>query len=405
MLYDMYQAMNDALLPARMMAEAASAGLRPLGALDPAFLGPRSAAAACDIFARSVTSHRRPSFGIATVGRGNREVAIREEFVKVGPFASLLHFQKDSPVQQPRLLLVAPMSGHFATLLRGTVQTLLQDHDVYITDWHNVRYVPPDAGIFGLDDYVAHLIDYLGFLGPGTHIMAVCQPTVPVLMALSAMAEANDPAQPRSMTLMAGPIDPRINPTSVNRLTLEHPFEWFEKNVITTVPMRYPGGGRRVYPGFLQLSAFISMNYGRHASAQIRQFAALVRGDTVSAAVHDKFYDEYLAVMDLPADFYLETIQRIFQDAHLPRGVMTYRGAKVNPAAIRRTALLTVEGELDDICAIGQTTAALDLCSGVKPMMKQNYLQTGVGHYGVFNGKRWAQEIYPRVRSFIQAAA
>jgi polyhydroxyalkanoate depolymerase len=289
--------------------------------------------------------------------------------------------------------------------LRGTVRTLLADHDVYITDWYNARDVPLSAGRFALDDYIAHIIDFLDLMGPGTHVMAVCQPTVPVLAAVSIMAAHNHPAQPRSMTLMAGPIDPRISPTSVNRLAQEHSFEWFEKNVITKVPMRYAGGGRKVYPGFLQLTAFVTMNYGRHAGAMIRQFGNLVRGDNAKAAQHDAFYDEYLAVMDLPAEFYLETIKRIFQDAELPRGAFMYRGEQVNPGAIRRTALLTVEGELDDICSVGQTTAAQDLCSALRPSMKYNYLQTGVGHYGTFNGKRWAQELYPNVRSFIQAMA
>jgi poly(3-hydroxybutyrate) depolymerase len=405
MLYDMFQAANDALLPARVAATAAAAALRPFGALDAAYLAPRSAAAALDVFTRSVTTHKRPHFGIETIEVGNRQVAVIEEVAGASEFGSLLHFRKDSEVQQPKLLLVAPMSGHFATLLRGTVRTLLLDHDVYITDWHNARDVPVAAGRFGLDDYIEHVIDFLEILGPGAHVMAVCQPTVPVLAAVAVMAAQNNPAQPRSMTLMAGPIDPRINPTTVNRLAHEHSFEWFEKNVITSVPLRYAGAGRRVYPGFLQLTAFVSMNFGRHAGAQIRQFANLVRGDASKAAQHDAFYDEYLAVMDLPAEFYLETIKHVFQEAALPRGTLTYRGEVVDPGVIRRTALMTVEGELDDISAVGQTTAALDLCSGLRPAMKFNYLQTGVGHYGTFNGKRWVQGIYPRVRAFIQTAA
>ncbi len=405
MLYDMYQAANDAMLPARMMANAAATILRPIGSLDKAYFMPRTAAAALDMFSGLVTTHRRPGFDIDTIRMGNRQVSVREEVARAAPFGSLLHFRKDSEVKQPKVLLVAPMSGHFATLLRPTVQVLLQDHDVYITDWHNPRYVPVLAGNFGLDDYVQYVIDFLTVLGPGTHVVAVCQPTVPVLMAISTMAAINHPAQPRSMTLMAGPIDPRINPTVVNRKSLEHTADWFEKNVISTVPLRYAGGGRRVYPGFLQLTAFVSMNYGRHVAAHIRQFGNLIRGDAESAKVHDAFYEEYLAVMDLPADFYIETIRRIFQETHLPRGIMTFRGNPVDPGLIRRTALMTVEGELDDICGVGQTTSALDLCSGLRPSMKFNHLQTGVGHYGVFAGKRWAKEIYPRVRSFIQAAA
>jgi poly(3-hydroxybutyrate) depolymerase len=405
MLYDMFQAANDALLPTRFAAVTAASALRPIGSLNPAYLGPRSAAAALDVFGRSVTTHRRPAFGIDAIEIGNRQVTVTEDVIQKTAFGSLLHFRKDSELVQPKLLLVAPMSGHFATLLRGTVRTLLADHDVYITDWHNARDVPLSAGRFALDDYITHVITFLETLGAGSHVMAVCQPTVAVLAAVSVMAAQNNPAQPRSMTLMAGPIDPRVNPTSVNRLAHEHSYEWFENNVITTVPLRYAGGGRKVYPGFLQLTAFVTMNFGRHASAQIRQFANLIRGDTEKAAMHDAFYDEYLAVMDLPGEFYLETIKRIFQDADLPRGALTYRGEPVNPGAIRRTALMTVEGELDDICAVGQTTAALDLCIALRPSMKFNYLQTGVGHYGTFNGKRWVQGIYPRVRAFIQSAA
>lgn len=405
MLYHLYQAANDAILPGRLAALTVAGLLRPInggGALS--FL-PRAITATLDVFDTAATTHLRPAFGISSVAVGNEDVAVTEQVVFSTPFADLLRFRKDSETEQPRLLVVAPMSGHFATLLRGTIRTLLQDHDVYLTDWKNARDIPVSKGAFGFDDYVEHIIDFLEVLGPGSHVLAVCQPTVPVLAAVSVMAASGSRAQPRSMTLMAGPIDTQISPTEVNRLACGKPYEWFERNMIATVPERFGGAGRRVYPGFVQLSAFIAMNRERHTQAFIRQFRNLVTGEIESAAAHRRFYDEYLAVMDLPAEFFLETVKKIFQEAELARGVLTYRGEPVRPSAIRRTSLLTVEGELDDICAIGQTMAALDLCSGITPAMKQHHLQTGVGHYGVFNGRRWAREIYPRVRDTVQAAA
>jgi poly(3-hydroxybutyrate) depolymerase len=300
------------------------------------------------------------------------------------------------------VLVVAPMSGHFATLLRGTVQVLLPDHDVYITDWKNAREIPLSEGIFGLDEFIDHLIRFLEVMGPGSHMIAVCQPAVPALAAAAVMAEAQNRAQPRSLTLMAGPIDTRINPTKVNELATSRPISWFERKLIGCVPWRYHGAGRRVYPGFLQLSAFVSMNLDRHIAAHLGQFQSLVGGDMAAAEAHRRFYSEYAAVMDLPADFYLQTVQRVFQDHDLPLGRLTWRGRKIRPELIRRTALLTVEGERDDICAVGQTMAALDLCSGVRVNMKGHHLQTGVGHYGVFSGSRWAREVYPKVRQMIQ---
>jgi poly(3-hydroxybutyrate) depolymerase len=299
-------------------------------------------------------------------------------------------------------MLVAPMSGHFATLLRQTVRTMLPDHDLYITDWKNARDIPPSDGIFGFDSYVEHLIRFQRVMGPGAHIVAVCQPTVAALAATAIMAEERDPAQPRSLTLMAGPIDTRVNPTKVNMLARSQPIEWFEKELIATVPWRFAGAGRKVYPGFVQLTAFMTMNLERHINAHIAQFRALAGGEMEAAETHRRFYDEYCAVMDLPAEFFLETVQRIFQEDHLPLGKLSFNGAPVSPAAIRRTALLTVEGERDDICAIGQTMAALDLCSGVRVDMKSHHLQSGVGHYGVFSGRRWEREVYPKVRQVIQ---
>jgi poly(3-hydroxybutyrate) depolymerase len=294
------------------------------------------------------------------------------------------------------------MSGHFGTLLRGTVAVLLPDHDVYITDWKNARDTPISDGVFGFDEFVDHLIRFMEVIGEGSHMIAVCQPAVAGLAATAVMAEAGNRAQPRSLTLMAGPIDTRQNPTKVNELAKSRSIEWFEKNLIASVPWRFKGATRRVYPGFLQLTAFMSMNLDRHINAHISQFHALAGGNMVAAEAHKKFYDEYGAVMDLPAEFYLETVQRVFQDHDLPLGKLTWHGQKVRPEVIRRTALLTVEGERDDICAVGQTMAALDLCSGLRISQKRHHLQTGVGHYGVFSGSRWAREVYPRVRAMIE---
>jgi poly(3-hydroxybutyrate) depolymerase len=289
-------------------------------------------------------------------------------------------------------------------LLRDTVQTMLLDHDVYVTDWHNARDVPLAAGRFGLDDYTAHLIEFLGVLGAGTHVVAICQPCVSTLAAVALMAEENDPATPCSMTLMAGPIDCRIAPTEVNRLATEKPIAWFERRLISRVPLRYAGALRRVYPGFVQLSAFMNMNLERHVASLRGYFEALVDGDAAKAEATREFYREYFAVSDLPAEFYLETVERVFQRCELATGAMSWRGRRVDPAAIRRTALLTVEGERDDICALGQTLAAHDLCRALPPFLKTHYVQPGAGHYGVFSGKRWTGSIYPLVREVIQAS-
>ena len=405
MIYQLYQAQADALAPMRALAQTGADILRQLdfGAWTPPAM--RHAAAMCDMISDGHLTHHRPPFGIDTTRIGGKEVAVIEEVVDDTPFGSLLHFRKDSPTLLPRILLVAPMSGHFATLLRGTVRTMLPEHDVYITDWKNARDIGVAHGDFGVEAFLDHVIRFLEVIGPGGHVMAVCQPAVAVLAAVAVMAVARNKAQPRSMTLMAGPIDTRINPTQVNEMAKGRPMGWFERNVIGTVPWRYPGAGRRVYPGFVQLSAFVSMNLDRHIGAHLGQFRALVGGDDQAAAAHRRFYQEYQAVMDLPAEFYLETVQRVFQDHDLPRGQFLYRGEPVRPAAIRRTAILTVEGERDDICANGQTLAALELCTGVPISFRQHHLQTGVGHYGVFAGKRWQNEIYPLVRQMIQATS
>jgi poly(3-hydroxybutyrate) depolymerase len=316
----------------------------------------------------------------------------------------LLRLEKEPAGPQPRVLLVAPMSGHFATLLRGTAQTLLADHDVYITDWHNARDIGLQHGLFEFDDFIDHIITFLQVLGPGTHVIGVCQPCVAVLAAAAIMAEDADPAQPRSMTLMAGPIDTRVNPTQVNRLATSRSIKWFERNLIGTVPLRYPGALRRVYPGFVQLAAFMSMNLDRHVKAQVDLFCHLANGEDDRASAIRAFYDEYCAVMDLPADFYLQTVRTVFQMHALPLGKLEWRGRRIDPRAIRRTTLLTVEGERDDICAVGQTLAAQDLCGGLRPYMKRHHVQTGVGHYGVFSGRRWSNYIYPILRNTIYAS-
>ena len=404
MLYTAYQWQSDLMAPLRKAAVQAQAMLKPLRGL-PGFGGLAYINAVWEFIARSGLSHHRPHYGINQVLVGEHEVKVIEESVRVTPFATLLHFRKDVDVPQPRVLVVAPLSGHFATLLRGTVETLLTDHDVYMTDWHNARDIPVADGRFGFDEYVEHIITFLEAIGPGGHMIAVCQPCVHALAAVAIMAEDNNPAQPRSMTLMAGPVDTRVNPTKVNCLANEKTIGWFEHNLISTVPPCHKGGGRRVYPGFIQLAAFMSMNTARHRKAHQELFMHLINGETEKAEAIKAFYDEYFAVLDLPAEFYLETVAKVFQDALLAKGELTYKGRLVNPAAIRRTALLTVEGERDDICAPGQTVAAHDLCTGLKPYMKRHHLQPGVGHYGVFSGRRWENQIYPMVRNLMLSMA
>ena len=403
MLYDAYQAHNDILGPIRLMAETFRGWLDhpwPIIGDSPLF---RGASAAMELLSHAGMSHERPDFGIRKVAVEGGEVAVSEELVASHPFCNLLHFRKDMARDEPTLLVVAPLSGHFPTLLRGTIATLLPDHNVYLTDWANARDVPLLHGRFDLDDFVDLVIRFIRLLGPQTHVMAVCQPSVPVLAATALLAAAGDPCQPSSIVLMGGPIDTRVNPTAVNRFATAHSLDWFERTLITTVPMRYRGAFRRVYPGFLQLAGFLSMNFDRHVSAHWMMFRNLVRGNGESAAATRAFYDEYSAVMDLPADFYLDTIKRVFHDHDLPRGRLRVRGAPVEPAAITRTALMTVEGERDDVCAVGQTQAAHALCSGLPAAKKSHHLQPKVGHYGVFHGRRWQNETYPEVRAFIRA--
>src|SRR3712207_123269 len=364
----------------------------------------RHMVAACDIVANARPTHHRPAFGINTVPVGARKVDVFERPALRTPFGTLLHFAKPSVVGQPRVLVVGPMSGHFTTLIRPTIRTLLSDHDVYVIDWHNARDIPAEHGPFGLDEYIEHVMQALRHLGPDTHVVAVCQPAVPVLAAVALLAEAGDPAQPASVTLMAGPIDTRVNPNRVNTSATGKPLSWFERRVVDTVPGRYAGAGRRVYPGVVQLTAFMSMNPKRHLSAHARMYRHLVAGNAAAAATTRAFYDEYGAVMDVPAEFCLETVGRIFQEHELPRGRFTWRGQRVDPGAIRNAALLTVEGANDDICSPGQTEAAHKLCPGIPAARKRHHLQDGVGHYGVFSGSRWEAEVYPVVREFIASA-
>ncbi|RZL92844.1 MAG: polyhydroxyalkanoate depolymerase [Variovorax sp.] len=402
MLYRAYQTSVDLLSPSRLAAQFIGSSLWQH---EPERSAARRFAAAMEVYSLLRLTHTRPAYGIRSAMVEGEEVAVHEEVAQVAPFGTLLHFRKDTAAVHPPVLLAAPLSGHFATLLRETVRTLLRDHDVYLTDWHNARDVPLWHGGFGLDDYTLQLIAFLEAIGPGVHMVAVCQPCVAALAATALMSEDDNPAAPCSLTLMAGPVDCRINPTAVNHLANERSIGWFERNLISPVPWPHAGVMRRVYPGFLQLSAFMSMNPDRHKQQFIKLYEHLVDGEADKAAVIRDFYDEYLAVNDLPAEFYLETVEKVFQTYDLPRGVLTVGERKVDPRAIRRTALLTVEGERDDICAVGQTVAAQDLCASVRPYLKVHHLQAGVGHYGVFSGSKWNTQIYPRVRETIHAAA
>lgn len=400
--YPLYQAFADLSRPWRTSASFARAALAAWPASAANFgLDTRYLDACWELVEMAGLSHARPPFGIETVNVNGEPVAVHEEYAKRTPFGSLLHFRKDSTAPQPRVLIVAPMSGHFATLLRGTVRTMLADHDVYITDWHNPRDVPLSAGRFGFDEYVEHVISFIRRIGPDAHLVAICQPTVASLAAVSLMAADNDPAQPASMTLMAGPIDCRVNPTRVNDLANSKPIEWFERNLISAVPSGFAGAHRRVYPGFVQLSAFMSMNLERHMTSFADMHRERAKGDAAKADSIRTFYEEYFATTDLTAEFYLETVSAIFQQYALPLGKLKVGERLVEPHAIRRTALLTIEGEKDDICAVGQTVAAQELCAALRPYMKTHHVQTGVGHYGVFNGRKWESQIYPMVRATI----
>lgn len=404
MMYQAFEAQAAVFDLMRPFAAAMATTLRlPWPGVIPRSLTP--SAARLEAFAGTRVTATRPGYGLMPVLVGNALVPIVEEIVVATPFATLLRFRKDVATPQPRVLVVAPMSGHFATLLRSTLQTLLIDHDVYVTDWHNIRDVPKAAGPFSLSTFVDQLTGFLRVLGEGAHLVAVCQPVVAALAAAALMAEDDDPARPRSLTLMAGPIDCRINPTTVNKLAMSQPIDWFETKLIDTVPAWYQGAGRRVYPGFVQLTAFMQMNAERHRTAFRDMALALADGDKARHGAIKSFYDEYLAVMDLSADFFLETVRLVFQEHALPQGRLEIGGRRVDPKAIRGISLLTVEGERDDICGLGQTMAAQELCVNVRKYRKTHHVQTGVGHYGVFSGRRWVAEIYPKVRDTIALAS
>ena len=357
--------------------------------------------AGADVVLRMTQRYSKPEFGLAETVIQGKTVDVSEEIVLDKPFARLLHFKRDTKSKDPKVLMVAPLSGHYATLLRDTVKTFLPDHDVYITDWKDARAVPVADGPFHFDDYVAYVQEFIRFLGIDIHVVSVCQPTVPVLAAISLLAQHGEKT-PNTMLMMGGPIDTRRSPTIVNNFALKHPIEWFENRLISRVPAKYVGFGRNVYPGFLQLAGFVAMNPDRHIDSHKDYFYHLVKGDGDNAAAHRKFYDEYNAVMDLPAEYYLDTIKAVFQEHHLPMGKMMVAGERVEPKAIKTTALFSIEGELDDISGNGQTEAAHDLCSGIPAARHKHLLADDVGHYGIFSGRKFRENIYPEMHAFIR---
>ncbi len=404
-LYWLYEWSHAALNPSRALADATRLYFKnPVNPLANTTFG-KSVAAACEMYERSIRRYAKPEWRIPSTLVGGERVPVQISVMWERPFCKLLHFERlfEHPPQrpQPKVLIVAPMSGHYATLLRGTVEALLPRHDVFITDWMDARMVPLAAGRFDLDDYIDYVISMLHRLSGDCHVIAVCQPSVPVIAAIARMEAEGDPYVPNSMILMGGPIDTRVNPTAVNKAAEDRGTDWFRAHVVGKVPFPHPGFMREVYPGFLQLTGFVSMNFDRHLDAHKQMFQHLVRRDGDSANKHREFYDEYLAVMDLTAEFYLQTVETVFVRHALPKGAMTHRGKPVDPAKIRRVALLTIEGENDDISGVGQTEAAHRLCVNIPPERKAHYLQPDVGHYGVFNGSRYRAEIAPRMADFI----
>lgn len=403
MFYQLYELNHAMMAPWRAAADAMRlAYANPLNPISHTYMG-RAAAAGLEVFERTTRRYGKPEFGLPETLIDDIAVAVRERIVWREPFCNLIHFERAVPkgrASDPKVLIVAPMSGHYATLLRGTVEALLPHSDIYITDWIDARTVPLTEGTFDLDDYIDYVIQMLHFLGPDTHVIAVCQPAVPVLAAVALMEANDDPLSPSSMTLMGGPIDTRINPTAVNQLAKDKPLKWFRDNVVMPVPFPQTGFMRPVYPGFLQLSGFMSMNLDRHLTATKDFFEHLVKNDGDAAEKHRDFYDEYMAVMDLTAEFYLQTVETVFMRHALPKGEMMHRGQRVDTTAIRKVALLTVEGENDDISGVGQTQAAQTICTNIPDSMRMHYMQPDVGHYGVFNGSRFRREIAPRIAAF-----
>ena len=409
MLYQFHEMNRTFLNPLIQWAEASSKLFtNPVSPLAHTPFAQRIAAG-YELLYRLGKDYEKPEFDIKSVQIAGATVGIAEEMRLFKPFCRLIHFKKVmaakeyAALKQPTVLLVAPLSGHHSTLLRDTVRSLLQEHDVYITDWTDARMVPLSDGAFHLHDYIYYIQDFIHELGANVHVISVCQPTVPVLAAISLMASAKDPKMPKTMTMMGGPIDPRRSPTAVNNLATEKPFSWFENKVIYNVPGNYPGSGRRVYPGFLQHAGFVAMNPQRHAQSHWDFYMHLREGDNASAEEHRKFYNEYNAVLDMPAEYYLETIQTVFQEFRLPAGTWEVEGKLVKPADIKNVALFTIEGELDDISGSGQTEAAQDLCSSIPKNMKQHYIAPQCGHYGIFAGRRWRESICPKIGEFIKA--
>lgn len=413
MLYQLHELNRSFLTPLTKWAQASSKMFA--NPISPLAYTPYSQriAAAYELVYRLGKDYEKPAFNIDSVQIGEQHIAIVEDNTVVKPFCKLINFKKnlanskrDAKIsQQRKVLIVAPLSGHHATLLRDTVKSLLPHFDVYITDWIDARMVPLSAGPFHLHDYIYYVQEFIRGLGPDLHVISVCQPTVPVLAAISLMASANDPALPKTMTMMGGPIDPRKSPTQVNTLATEKKYSWFENSVIYNVPANYPGFGRKVYPGFLQHTGFVAMNPDRHAQSHWDFYQHLVQGDDESAEQHRKFYDEYNAVLDLPAEYYLETIKTVFQEFRLPKGTWEVEGKLVKPQDIKTVALFTVEGELDDISGAGQTQAAHDLCSNIPASMKQDFVAPGCGHYGIFSGRKWREIVCPKVIDFIEKHA
>jgi len=401
MLYNAYDMQRTLLAGASTFANMGAEWMQnPANPLSYTALGPVMASG-LDVFAHAAAPRGKPAFGFEATMIDGKAVPVSEEVVLRKPFGQLKHFVRKGVKGGPKLLIVAPMSGHFATLLRGTVERLLPTHDVYITDWRDAKMVPLSDGLFDLDDYVDYVIEFLEHIGPGAHMLAVCQPSVPCYAAACLMSEDENPARPLTLTMMGGPIDTREAPTEVNTVATQRPHSWFEHNVIATVPFYYPGAGRRVYPGFLQLTGFMAMNLGNHLISHWTMFKHLVEGDGDSADATKAFYDEYRSVCDMDAAFYLQTIDVVFQDHALPKGEMMHRGRRVNPAAIKDVAILAVEGERDDISGLGQTRAALTISSSLPKAKKKYYLAKGVGHYGIFNGRRWRELIAPVVEGWI----
>lgn len=403
MLYDAYEMQRSLLAGASTLANIGAGWMQnPANPFAYSGMGP-IVSSALDVFAHAAAPRGKPDFGFSTTTVNGKQVSVHEEIVLRKPFGQLKRFRREAVEDSPRLLIVAPMSGHYATLLRGTVERMLPGHDVYITDWRDAKLVPVSDGRFDLDDYVDYLIEFLEHIGPGAHMLAVCQPSVPCYAAAAVMSDSNNPARPKTLTMMGGPIDTRQAPTAVNTLATQRPHSWFQQNVIATVPYSYPGAGRTVYPGFLQLAGFMTMNLNSHLNSHWEMFKHLVQGDESSADATKEFYEEYRSVCDMTSEFYLQTVEVVFQKHALPKGEMMHRGRKVDPASIKDIALLAIEGERDDISGIGQTKAALEIATKLPEKLKKYHLAKGVGHYGIFNGSKWRTKIAPVVEKWIAA--